>query len=339
MFAHAACGHCRIVNKRSALLSQPLTAVAAFSADVGGEGEPKTVFRVAPMGEVVGRDGRTFLLKDLAHAQRVVDASLATAGATDIPIDYDHQIPFGLKDGVAANAPASGWVKGLEARADGIWATVEWTNAAAAKIRDKEYRYISPYFGFEKASGAMTRIFNLGLLNFPNFTELAAVAAAQEESETMDLKAVAAALGLDETASVEEITAAAATLKGAAKPDPTKFVPIAAFSELQGQVRSMLDKDVENKATAAVDAAVLAGKITPAGREHALDMYRASPEAFAAFVGSAPVVLDPARVDVTAARNSTDAGILTAEEKAAASAVGITEEAFLASKKQLMGRL
>jgi phage I-like protein len=323
------------MNKRSALLSQPLTAVAAFSADVGGEGEPKTSFRIAPMGEVIGRDGRKFLLKDLAHAQRVVDASLATAGATDIPIDYDHQIPFGLKDGVAANAPASGWVKGLEARADGIWATVEWTNAAAAKIRDKEYRYISPYFGFEKASGAMTRIFNLGLLNFPNFTELAAVASAETDDDTMNLTAIAAALGLAESASAEEIAAAAATLKSASKPDPTKFVPMAAFTELQGQVAAMRDKSLEDAATAAVGAAVASGKITPAGYEHALDMYRASPESFAAFVGSAPVILDPKTVDTRNARENTDPGVLTAEERAAAASVGVSEEAFLASKKEL----
>ncbi len=318
------------------------------------------------MGVLTGRDGRgPYRLDDLAHAQAVVAASLATAGGTDIPIDYDHQIPFGVKDGVAGNAPASGWIKGLEAKDDGIWATVEWTAPAAAKIAAKEYRYISPFFSFTKDTGRITRIWNAGLLNLPNFTELAAVAGADPEGTDVDIKAIAKALGLKEDATAEEIAAAATAAKatvdtavakiadltakvtaaeakaaaGAGDPDPKAFVPMAAFTELQETVRSLQSSGVEEKATAAVDAAVKGGKITPAGRDHALKLYKADPEAFAAFVAGAPVVVAGGQVDAAAAAAAAAAldGPLSPEEKAAAAAVGVTEAAYLESKKQLLG--
>ncbi len=64
---------------------------------------------------------------------------------TQLPIDYDHLAmdPKRPGDGVAA-----GWITRLELRgSDGeLWAEVEWTPDAAAKIRRCEYRYVSPSF-------------------------------------------------------------------------------------------------------------------------------------------------------------------------------------------------
>jgi len=335
----------------------PGTAFAAHSVEAGGaDGAPKTHIQLFPMGKVTGRDGRgPYRLDDLAHAQTVVDASMTAAGGTDLPIDYDHQIPFGVRDGVAANAPASGWMTGLVAKADGIWADVEWTAPAAAKIAAREYRYISPYFSFEKASGRLTRIWNAGLLNLPNFTELAAVAGSDLQESSMDLPTVAKALGLAEDASIEAITAAAVALRAAndakpaeiaaaataaaanaSEPDPKAFVPMAVFTELQTQVRTLQETGAEAKATAAVDAAVKGGKITPAGRDHALKLFRADPDAFAAFVGAAPVVVSAEAMDTAGARANLD-NPLTPEEKAAAAAVGVSEENFLKSKKLMLG--
>jgi phage I-like protein len=340
-------------TRPSTVVTVPGLAFCAHAAEAGGvDGEPKKRIQLFPMGTVTGRDGRgPYRLDDLAHAQAVVAASLATAGSSQIPIDYDHQIPFGVKDGVAGNAPASGWITGMEATPEGIFADVEWTDAASAKIKAKEYRYISPYFGFEQSTGRLKRILNAALLNFANFTELAAVASADPQRNDMDLKALAKALGLAEDSTLEQITAAAAMLKATADTaaeriaaaaaqavDPKAFVPMEVFTELQGKVKALQDSGEEAKATAAVDAAVKAGKITPATRGYALSLFKADAEAFAAFVAGAPVVLDPKVVDTTGARQNLD-GPLTPEERAAAAAVGLTEEAFLASKKQLAGKL
>ncbi len=51
---------------------------------------------------------------------------------------------FSAVPGVGGTAPAAGWIKRLEARPDGIWAAVAWTEAAQARIRAGEYRYITP---------------------------------------------------------------------------------------------------------------------------------------------------------------------------------------------------
>jgi len=56
---------------------------------------------------------------------------------TDCDIDYDHK---------AKTQIAAGWVKQAEARNDGLYLHVDWTPAAAKKIKDKEYRYFSPEY-------------------------------------------------------------------------------------------------------------------------------------------------------------------------------------------------
>ncbi len=186
---------------------------APQSADASAiDGSPKDWVRLFPIGVIQGRDGRgPYRLDDLAHAQRVVASSLSAAGGTDIPVDYDHQIPFGVRDGVAGNAPAAGWIKALAARVDGIWAKIDWTAAATAKIKAREYRYISPYFSFDSASGSLTRIWNAGLLNLPNFTELAAVAGADFVGQDAELVSLGRQFGLNEGALAAALAAFRAT--------------------------------------------------------------------------------------------------------------------------------
>ena len=64
---------------------------------------------------------------------------------TELPVDFDHLSMEAAKpgDGIAA-----GWFKNLELRGSGdeLWGEVEWTTDAATKIRNKEYRYVSPSF-------------------------------------------------------------------------------------------------------------------------------------------------------------------------------------------------
>lgn len=54
----------------------------------------------------------------------------------DIAIDYSHD-----SAGVAA-----GWVSSAEARQDGLWLFVDWTEDAAKDIRSGKYRYFSPEY-------------------------------------------------------------------------------------------------------------------------------------------------------------------------------------------------
>lgn len=332
----------------------------AVPADGDGEGRPKTRIMLLPLGEVRLRDGRTFRVDGADHARAIIAASLAWAGGTDIPIDYDHQLVFAVGKGKGGQAPAAGWIKALEADAEGIWASVDWTPAATAALTAGEYRYISPAF-HDDAGGRVTRIVNAGLVNLPAITDLPAVAATQEPS-VEPMKQIAAALGLPDTATLDEIIAAigkmatpagmdmkvkaaatalglaegadldavvtAATALAGAKPDPAKFVPIEALQTVNAELRVLQDERIDRIVTAACEA----GKITPALKSWATDLARADLAKFQAYVDAAPAVIgagieggDPA----TAAANQ---GALTSVEAEAARRCGLTPEQYLAAK-------
>ncbi|MFA5377473.1 MAG: phage protease [Dehalococcoidia bacterium] len=62
---------------------------------------------------------------------------------TEMVVDFEHL----SASEPAQVSPAAGWVKALTRKdADTLFATVEWTSEAAAMIRDRKYRYISPEF-------------------------------------------------------------------------------------------------------------------------------------------------------------------------------------------------
>ena len=61
---------------------------------------------------------------------------------------------------------APGWIRGLQARAGALWARVEWTARAAAMLKAREYRYISPTF-FHARNGTVKRIEGAALTNCP----------------------------------------------------------------------------------------------------------------------------------------------------------------------------
>lgn len=56
---------------------------------------------------------------------------------TAIDVDYDHK---------AHTGKAAGWVKDAEARPDGLWLAVSWTEDAYASLKKGEYKYFSSEF-------------------------------------------------------------------------------------------------------------------------------------------------------------------------------------------------
>lgn len=136
------------------------------------EGRRQWVHLLTP-GVVQARDGRAFVLDD---PTAVVEASLRRAGTTDIPVDYEHQIDHAKANGKPA--PAAGWVKKLDVRDSGIWGLVEWTEAAAAMISRKEYRYLSPVIALT-ADFHILAIHRVALTNNPAL-DLVALASAED---------------------------------------------------------------------------------------------------------------------------------------------------------------
>lgn len=190
--------------------------IASHSMELpAGATAPEWV-QLLPYGTVSGRDGRgPYTLRDAAHAARVIAATTAYQRGADLPIDYDHQLLFVQQNGQPALA--SGWIKELAARADGLWGRVEWTAAAAARISGREYRYLSPVFR-HAPDGTVSRIVAAALTNTPNLelTALASSALFHDNDEDLmneELKKLLAALGLAETTTMEQLVAHCQGLK------------------------------------------------------------------------------------------------------------------------------
>ncbi|MBI1321332.1 MAG: hypothetical protein GC168_20595 [Candidatus Hydrogenedens sp.] len=221
--------------------SSPSIALAVHAVEVlsvGADGAtPAEWLQLLPLGTVTGRDGRgPYVIGDQAAAVAIVKASLAAVQSGEPPIDYDHASDFPQR----GTAPAAGWIRALEARADGIWARVEWTAAAAAKLRAREYRFISPVFAHDEPpkKGEPARplrihaILRAGLTNNPNFDLPAAAqgasqAAASAEGDAMDPKKLAALLGLPETTPVADMETALTALVATHAADRARVTAVA----------------------------------------------------------------------------------------------------------------
>ena len=301
---------------------------AAAAVALPAAAQPPREILLLPAGEIPTRphDGRPPWHNPDAGAVVAATRELTL----DLAIDYDHQ-----SDRSAANgqpAPAAGWIRRVFERDGAVWGEVEWTERAAAMIRAREYRFVSPVFRYETATRVVRRITGAALTNDPAMF-MRAIASTQPRTETdMDLDKLRTALGLADEAGEAEILEAAAAAGGG--PDPDDFVPRAEFDRLRETLARLETEGAEARATAAVDAAVKAGKVTPASRDWALGYARKDAAGFAEFVEGAPAILDGGRA-VPAAAPGEGGDALTAEERAVCRATGVSEEDFRASRKAL----
>ena len=296
------------------------THVAAIAYALPPGDAPREVV-LMPAGKLPTRpnDSRAPWVNDEPDA--VVAATSALLPA--IKIDYEHQSEHAKDNGQPA--PAAGWVTRVFARAGEIVGEVEWTERAAAMIKAKEYKFISPAFDYAPKSRRVVRITGAGLVNDPALYMRAIARSHPDPEETMDLKKLRESLGLADDADEKSVLAAvasavasAAALKGVAKaagladdaepgdiekavakataassgdPDPSKFVPREDHDKALARIDTLEGAAATAQATAAVDAAVKDGKITPAQREWAEAYCKRDADGFAAFVKDAPTIL------------------------------------------------
>lgn len=138
------------------------SSAAAAPARTTRPAAPGAVHLV-PAGTFRGRDGRG--LYRLTDGRAVIERSFARSDGQPLPIDYDHQLEFAEQNG--RGAPAAGWVTRMEPRDDGVWGVVEWTDAGARQVADREYRFLSPVFA-HTADGEVRAVLRVGLTNKPN---------------------------------------------------------------------------------------------------------------------------------------------------------------------------
>ncbi|GAB4389035.1 MAG: phage protease [Thermodesulfovibrionales bacterium] len=195
----------------------------------------------------------------------------------DMVVDYEHQTLSG------AEAPAAGWIKGLVDKGrDGLWAVVEWTDRAKEYLRNREYRYLSPVFLKDKATGRVVRLLNAALTNQPAIDGMAPVVnkgnpsaacitegggeiSAEGKEESMEK--LLELLGLPRGAAAEEAARALSAMKEEA----------ASLRALAGEVRGLLGLEQDAGAaevTGTIEAMKQAGGLA-AGLEREVSELRA----------------------------------------------------------------
>ena len=196
-------------------MSSPfLKSVFSVALPASHAGDAPGWMQLFPTGTFSGRDGRGPYTCDPVS---VVAQTRAHNGPLDIPVDYDHQLEFSAVNGQPA--PAAGWITALEARDDGVWGRVEWTEKGRAHVAAREYRYVSPVY-YHDQSGVIQSIESVALTNVPNLTGLKALASREPsgqqsftgESPMSFLKTIASVLGVTDAEPTEATVEAAARM-------------------------------------------------------------------------------------------------------------------------------
>lgn len=129
-----------------------LHTCAAAPLDLG-EGAPlPTQIELLPVGpfNLIDRTGQQVTQSgQVTDANALIARSLEMATGGAFPIDFDH----GLDDGGTKDGRAAGWIMGLSVQGDRIVGEVEWSTDGAAALTGKMYRYVSPTFYTDEATG------------------------------------------------------------------------------------------------------------------------------------------------------------------------------------------
>jgi len=168
-----------------ASLTMPLSGGVALAVGVSAEDMPPGMnAQLFPDGSFAARDGRPASITEGALTAWRMDADIAAAvtakveaRASQLPVDYEHQLLLAKKNGQPA--PSSGWITAVSyVPGRGLFAAVSWTARAREHISSDEYRYISPVFRFDIATGAVLEILSVALTNNPALDGMDAVALA-----------------------------------------------------------------------------------------------------------------------------------------------------------------
>jgi len=286
------------------------------------KGPPEWV-QLLPIGEVSAIDGRRW---HLADAEAVIRSSLP--GLEFLCVDFDHAVMH--NDG--RPKPAAGWIKELAARAGFITGRVEWTPRGIEALSNREYRFISPVFTYDK-EGTVTAILGAGLTNTPALRVLAAVASA-EGPPLMNqdpYRTLCAALGLPADAAPEAALARAEVLAGQ-KPDPSVYVARAEVEALLATAAEERRLRDEERIARKIQEAGLAGKVVPAIEAWAVALCRKDEASFDEFIAKMPPIVTRAGlINFVEPRavSGDDGRELTGTEAAVCTALGIERKALL----------
>lgn len=153
----------------SSNLSRAIALVAcAFDLPSLAEGAAEITLQLLPVGEFTPIDRRPMKTRawriDAAGAKRVIEGFQRRKNPA--VLDYEHQTLH--KETNGQPAPAAGWLRELSWEdGRGLFARVELTARAQSLIRAGEYRFVSPVFLFDEATGDVLAIEMAALTNYP----------------------------------------------------------------------------------------------------------------------------------------------------------------------------
>jgi Mu-like prophage I protein len=115
--------------------------------------------------------------------ERFADNVKKNVRQIELDLDYNH------KQDASKGAKAAGWIKDAEARSDGLWIGVAFTDTARAEIEAGEWKYLSPEFQDEwtdaKGNKYQDVLLGAGLTNRPFLKDLLPIAASEEYVEQL----------------------------------------------------------------------------------------------------------------------------------------------------------
>lgn len=301
------------------------------------DGNRKGWVHLLPKGTFTGLDGRGPYIADDLGA--IIAQSRRSAGKRQMVIDYDHATDRG-RDRPGNPAPAAGWIIGMQAREDGVWGLVEWTQRAAEHLAQREYRYLSPVITHSRQTGQVGAILRASLTNVPNLDQLTALASREENDMEQATRAeMSALLGLapeaDDAALIGAIRALAETKAehDASRPDPTKWVPIGDFQRAVAETNKLRQGISRHAAEERVGEHIRKGIILPFMRDWAIDLCCINMPAYDKFIeGVGPGfshLLVEAKFDREGQQSGTD---LSEDERRICENLRITPEAYLKQK-------
>jgi phage I-like protein len=308
------------------------------------EGVPEWIpFLPAPdaQGRIIGEDGRSWTIKDMR--------ALAARVKRKLPIDINHSTELAAPKGF--ESPAAGWMlpSQFDVRADGsLWVKPEWTKRGLNALESRDYGFVSPTFDFDTRTGEIKRLVSVALVNDPNLTLPALNQRQTTDEENPMLEQLLAALGLAKDVTIETALNAINKLKGDLQtainqrdtPSLDRFVPRADYdaavtraTNAEQKLTQRAQTDLEAEADREIDAALKAGKITPATKDYhrAICLKDGGLAEFRKFVAAAPVIASDQVQRVSSAADPA-AGALTDTQRAICAKAGISEEEFRKSR-------
>lgn len=331
--------------------STALCSALPIPASDGAATAPEYI-HLLPAGEIRTVDGRgPYRVRDVEALMRA-----SMEGGARLVIDENHATDLAAPRGEAA--PARGWIVALQSRQDGVWGKVEWTPVGRRLVAGKAYRNISPAIR-HLADGTVTGVLRASLVNMANLRGLAALHQQEADMDFLaklrkalglkdeadeaailaaitsvttasthaaQLPAIAKAAGLPENAEVSAILGAVTTLA-----DPAKRVPADALTALQSQFTALQQSVARERAEAAVDGAIKAGKIAApqAMRDHYIARHMADPVAVDKELGAMVSLHRPGGGSlIPPAPDKDGRAPVDAEEAKAIAMMGIDPEAF-----------